>query len=123
MLGVLGGCREAVWQAPLKSTEGLVLSVGSGLLEGLEAGEGGEWWLARGKLGQLEYRLSQGLPREQVGTTSRGLSQNTGQKEGENPRYPGAITKLRCWEAAATVYRNPLCCTPSGSPLATLPLR
>lgn len=107
----------------MKSTEGLVLSVGSGLLEGLEAGEGAEWWVARGKLGQLEYRLSQGLPREQVGTTSRGLSQNTGQKEGENPRYPGAITKLRRWEVAASVYRNPLCCTPSGSPLATLPLR
>lgn len=56
MLGVAGGAERQSGQAPLKSTEGPVLSVGSGLLEGLEAGEGAEWWVARGKLGQLEYK-------------------------------------------------------------------
>lgn len=63
-------------------------------------------WEARGKLDQLDHRLSQGLPRGQVGTASRGLTQNMRQKEGDAPRSPEAITNLHRWGVAASVHRT-----------------
>lgn len=78
-------------------------------------------WEARGKLDQLDYRLSQGLPRAQVWRVEA-CPKTMRQKEGDAPRSPGAITNLHRWEVSASVHWTPLCRPPAGSPWATRPL-